>query len=118
MSSLTNEEPLVIVKVCIDIMWEVVREDCSDSHSGMVGKREAPLRHGRRGGVCERAFGAEDRDISHDWGSSSHWGSEVFASGGGDENVIGVNGNVFVEWSEKESVENFLGDLRGSGRHH
>ena len=23
-SSLTDEEPLVVVKVCVDIMWEVV----------------------------------------------------------------------------------------------
>ena len=116
-SSLTNEEPLVVVKACIDIVWEVIREDCGDSCGGVVRKGEAPLRCGRCGSVHERALGAENRDVSCDWGSGAHQGSEVFASRGGDENIVGVNGNVFVEWGKEESIEDFLGYLGGSGRH-
>ena len=35
-SSLTNEEPLVVVKACVDIVWEVVGEDCGDSRYSVV----------------------------------------------------------------------------------
>ena len=116
-SSLTDKEPLVIVKAHIDIVREVIREDCSDSCGRMVRKGEAPLCCGRSGSVHERAACAEDRDVSRNWGSSVHQGSEVLVSRGGDKNVIGVNGSVLMKWSEEESVENFLGDLGGSGRH-
>ena len=44
-------------------------------------------------------------------------GSKVFVARRGDENVIGIHGNIFVERGEEESVEDFLGDLGRSGRH-
>ena len=116
-SSLANEEPLVVVKACVDIVWEVVREDCGNSRGSVVGEGEASLcRGGRRSGL-KRAFGAEDGDVGRSRGSSSHWGSEVFASGGGDEHVVGINGDVFMKWGEEESVKDFLSYTRGSGRH-
>ena len=117
-SSLTNEEPLVIVKARIDVVWEVVRENCGNSRGSVVGKGEAPLRRGGCGSVPERALGAENGDVSCDWGSSVHRGSEVFVPRGGDEDIIRVNGNVFVKRGKEESVEDFLGYLGGSGRHH
>ena len=116
-SSLANEEPLVVVKACVDVVWEVIREDRGDSRSSVVGERETSLRCGGCRSVRKGAVGAEDRDVGCNWGSGGHWGSEVFASGGGNENIIGVNGNVLMKWSEEESVEDFLGDLGGSGRH-
>jgi hypothetical protein len=115
--SLTNEEPLVVMKAGVDIVWEVVREDCSNSRGSVVRKGEVPLRRGRYGSVHERALGAENGDIGRDWGSGVHRGSEVFASRGGNENIIGIDGNVFVKRGEEESVKDFLGYLRGSGRH-
>ena len=116
-SSLTDEEPLVIVKACVDIVWEVVRENGGNSRNGMVGKRETPLRRGGCGSVHKRTFSAKNGDVSRSWGSGGHWGSEGFTSGGGNEDIVGVDGNIFVERGEEESVENLLGDLGRSGRH-
>ena len=31
MWALTNEEPLEVVKLCVNIVWEVVRQDTCDS---------------------------------------------------------------------------------------
>ena len=116
-SSLTNEEPLVVVKSCVDVVWEVVGKDCGDSRCRVVREGEASLRRGRRGGVCEGASGTEDRDVSRARGIGGHRGSEVLAARGGDEDVVGVNGDVLVEWGKEKSVEDFLGYLRGGGRH-
>ena len=115
--SLTNEEPLVVVKAHIDVVWEVVRKDCGDGHDSVVGKGEAPLRRGGCGSILKRTLGAENGNVGCDWGSGGYRGSKVFASRGSDEDVVGVDGDVLVEWSEEESVEDFLGDARGSGRH-
>jgi hypothetical protein len=74
----------------------------------------------RRGGcrsVCERAPGAQDGDISRDWGIGVHRGSEILASGGGDEHVVGIDGDVLVKWGEEESVEYFLGYAGRRRRH-
>ena len=114
---MTNEEPLVVMKAGVDIVREVVRKDCGDSHGSMVRKGEAPLRHGRCRSVHERTLGAENGDINRDWGIGVHRGSEILVSRGGDKNIIGVDGNVFMKRGEEESVEDFLGYLRGSGRH-
>ena len=117
MSPLTNEEPLMVVKACVDIMWEVVQEDCGDGHDSVVREGEAPLRHGRSGNVHKRAFRAKNRDISRDWGGGGHQGSEILASRGGDENIVRVNGDILVKRGKEEGVEDFLGYLGGSGRH-
>ena len=114
---MTNEEPLVVVEAGVDVVREIVRKDCGDSRDGVIREGETPLHCGGCGSVCEGAFRAEYRDIGRDWGISSHRGSEVFAAGRGDEDVVGVYGDVFVEWGEEESVENFLGDLWRGGRH-
>ena len=117
MSSLANKEPLVVVKAGVDIMWEIVQKDCSDSRGSMVREREASLRHSGGGSVQERAFGAKDGDVGCGWGRSSHRGSEILATWRGDEDIIGIYSDIFVEWGEKEGVEDFLGDLGRSGRH-
>ena len=111
MSSLTDEEPLLVMQACIDIVWEVIREDGGDSRGSVVRKGEAPLGCCRRGSICKRSFGTEYRNVSRDWGSGAHRGLKVFLSRRGNENVVGVHGNVFVEWGKKEGVEDFLGDL-------
>ena len=116
-SSLANEEPLVVVKTCVDIVWEVVRENCGDGRGSVVWKGKASLRCGGSGSVCERAFSAEDGDIGRGWGGGSHRGSEVLASGRGDEHVVGIDGDVLMKRGKEESVEYFLSDLGGSGRH-
>ena len=116
-SSLANEEPLVVVKSCVDIVREVIGENGGDGCYSVVGEGETSLCRGRCGSVSQRTFGTEDGYIGcgrDTWGCRR---SEVFALRGGDENIVGVNGNVFVEWGEEESVEDFLGDLGRSGRH-
>ena len=115
--SLTNEEPLVVMEACIDVMWEVVRKDCGDSRGSVIGKGEAPLRRGGCGSVRKRALGTENGDVSCGWGGGVHWGSEVFSSRRGDKDVVGVDGNVFVERGKQESVEDFLSYVGGSGGH-
>ena len=115
--SLTNEEPLVVVKSCVDVMGEVVREDGGNSRSSVVGKGEAALRRGRYRGIHEGSSGAEDGDIGRDWGVGSCRGSEVFTPRGGDKDVVGVNGDVLVKRGEEESVEYFLGYAGRCGRH-
>ena len=114
---MTNEEPLVVMKACVDIVGEVIGEDCGDGRDGVVREREAALSRGGRGGIYKGTPGAKNRDIGCGRGTSGHRWPKVFASGGGDKYVVGVDGNVFVKWGEEEGVENFLGDLRGSGRH-
>ena len=116
-SSLTDEEPLVVVKAGVDIVGKVVRKDRSDGCDSVIGEGEAPLHRGGRGSVCEGAFGAKHGDVGRGCSGGSHRGSKVFSMRGRDEDVVGVNGDVFVEWSKEESVEDFLGNLRGSGRH-
>ena len=116
-SSLTNEEPLVVMKACVDVVREVIREDRSDSRDGVVREGETSLCRGGCGSVFKRTFGAEDGYIRRDWGICGHWRPKVFTSRGGDKDVVGVNGDILVEWSKEESVEDFLSDLRGSGRH-
>ena len=71
-SSLTYEEPLVVVKTRIDIMREVVRKDGGDSCGSVVRKREASLRRGGSGSVHERAFSAENGNVSCGWSSGGH----------------------------------------------
>jgi hypothetical protein len=83
----------------------------------VIGKGKTPLRHGRSGSVYERAFGAENGDVGHDWGTHGRRGSEVLTSGGGDEDVVGVDGDVFVKRGKEEGIEDFLSYLGGSGRH-
>ena len=116
-SSLSNEEPLVVVKSCVNIVWEVVGEDCGDSLCSVVREGEASLRRGRRGGVCEGTSGTEDRDVSRARGIGGHRGPEVFAVRGGDKDVVGVDGDILVDRGEEEGVEDFLSDLGRSGRH-
>ena len=80
MSSLTNKEPLMVVKACVDIMWEVVQEDCSNGRNSVVGEGKAPLRCSRHRFGFEGLSGAENGDISRDGGVGGHRGSEVFAT--------------------------------------
>ena len=115
--SLTNEEPLVVVKACVNIVWKVIRENGGDSRYGVVGKGEASLCRGGRGSVREGAFGTENRDVSCNRDSGTHWGSEVLVSRRGDEDIVGVDSDIFVERGKKESVEYFLSDPGRSGRH-
>ena len=114
---MANEEPLVVVKAGIDVVGEIVREDCGDGRDGMVRERKTALRVGGCGSVRQWSFGAEDGYISRGGGVCGHRGSKVFSAWGGDKDVVGVNSDVLVEWSKEESVEDFLSDLGRSGRH-
>ena len=116
MSSLTNEEPLVVMEVNVDVVREVIRKDRGDSRGSVVRKGEASLCCSGRGSVRERSLGAEDGDMSNGWKGGVHRGSKVFTSMGSNENIVGVNGNVLMKRGEEEGVEDFLGDLGGSGR--
>jgi hypothetical protein len=40
---------------------------------------------------------------------------EILSMRGSDKNIIGVDGDVLVEWGKKESVKEFVGDAGGSG---
>ena len=114
---MANEEPLVVVKAGINIVGEVIGEDRGYGCDGMVRERETALRVGRRGSVRQRSLGTEDGYIGCGWGVCGYRGSKVYAAWGGDKDVVGVDGNVFMEWREEESIEDFLGYSRGSGRH-
>ena len=116
-SSLTNKEPLVVVKACVDIVGKVVREDGGDSRYGVVGKGEASLRRGGRGSVRQGTFSTEDGYIGCGWGPRGHRGSEVFASRGSDKDIVGVDGDILVKRGKEESVEDFLGYAGRRGRH-
>ena len=83
----------------------------------MVRKGETPLHRGRSGSVRERALSAKDGDVGHGWGSDVRRGSEVLTSRGGDEDIVGVNGNVFVKQGKKEGVKHFLSYAGGCRRH-
>ena len=110
MSSLTNEEPLMVVKSGIDIMWEVIREDSHNGGNGMVREREASLCRGRDWRIGKRLSSGEDGDVSRDGRIGRHQGSKVFLSRGGHKDIIRINGDILVEWGKKESVEKFLCD--------
>jgi hypothetical protein len=117
MSSLTNEEPLVVVESGVDIVREVIGKNCGDSRNSMVGKGEASLRRGGYRSILKRASGAENRDVGHSWSSDGHRGSGVFVSRGSDEDVVGIDGDVLMERGEEEGVENLLSYSGRSGRH-
>ena len=116
-SSLANEEPLVVVEASVNVMGKVVRKDCGDSRDSVIREGEAPLRRGGCGSVFKGTSGIEDRDVGCTRIIRGHRSPEVLATGGSDEDVVGVNGNILVEWGEEESVEDFLGDLGRSERH-
>ena len=116
-SSLANEEPLVVVKACIYIMREVVRKDCGDGRGGMIRKGKTPLCCGGCGSVLERALSVENGDISRGWSSGVHQGPEVFTTRRGDKDVIRINSDVLVEWGKKEGIKDFLSYLGGGRRH-
>ena len=116
-SSLTNEEPSVVVEAGINIAREIVGKDRGNSRDGMIREGETSLRCGRYGSVRQRTSGAEDRHRGCGWGVGSHRGPEVFALGGSNEDVVGVDGDIFVERGEEESVEYFLGYTGRRGRH-
>ena len=83
----------------------------------MVREGEAPLRRGRSRSVHKGVLSTENRDIGYDWGSGCHQGSEALTPRGGDEDVVGIDGDVFVRRGEEKGVEDFLSYLRRSGRH-
>ena len=107
----------MIVETRIDVVREVIREDRGDCRDGVIRKGETPLCRSGCGSVHKRTFSTEDGYISRGWGICGHWGSKVFTLQGGDKDVIRVNGDVLMEQSKEESVEDFLSDLGGSGRH-
>jgi hypothetical protein len=108
---------LVVVKAGIYIVGEVVGKDRGYGRDGVIGERETALCGSGCGGVRQRSTGAKDGYIGRSWGVCGHRGSEIFAAWGGDKDVVGVDGDVLVEWSKEESVEDFLSYSRGSGRH-
>ena len=116
-SSLTNEEPLVVVKSCIDVVWEIIGEDGGDGRYSVVREREASLCRGGRGSIRQGMSGAEDGYIGCSRGIGSYRGSEILASGRSNEDVVGIDGNVLVERGKEEGVEDFLSDLGRSRRH-
>ena len=115
---MANEEPLVVVEAGVDIVREIVGKDGDDGRDGVIREGEASLRVGGHGSIRQRSSGVKDGYVGCGWGVSSHWGLKVFATWGGDEDVVRVDSDVLVEWSEEESVEDFLGNARGSGRHY
>ena len=115
--SLPNEEPLVVVKSRVDVMREIIREDCCNGGDRVVRERKTALCRSGHWFSNKGPSRTEDRDVGRDGCVSSHWGSEVFSSGRCDEDVIGVNGDIFVEWGEEESIKKFLRNLWQSGRH-
>ena len=116
-SSLANKEPLMVVEVRVDVVREVIRKDGGDGRGGVVRKGEASLCRGGCRSFLEGSFSAEDRNVSRDRCGRGHRGSEVLASRGGDEYVVGINGDVFVKRGEEEGIGDFLSDSRRSGRH-
>ena len=50
-SSLANEEPLGVVELCVDVMWEVIWQYCCDGSNSVVGEGKTPLCHGGDGGI-------------------------------------------------------------------
>ena len=116
-SSLANEEPLVVVEAGVDIMREIVGKDCGDSRDGVIREGKTSLCRGGRGRVRKGTSGAEDRDVSRAWGIGGHRGSKVFTSWRSDEDVVGIHGDILVERGEEEGIEDFLSDLGGGRRH-
>ena len=55
--------------------------------------------------------------MSRSEGISGYRGLVVFSMRRGNVNIIGVDGDIVVERSKKEGVEQFLGNVGGSGGH-
>ena len=83
----------------------------------MVRERKTPLRRGESRSVLERTFRAKDGDVGRDWSGGGHRGSEVLSMRGSDEDVVGVDGDIFVERGKEEGVKDFLGYAGGRRRH-
>ena len=72
----------MVVEASIDIMREVVGEDCGYGRNGMVREGETPLCRSRCGSVRQRASSVEDGYIGRGWGIGGCRGSEVFSRRG------------------------------------
>ena len=107
----------MVVKMCIDIVWEVIREDHSYGRDSMVGEGKASLCCDGSRSVHKRAFGTENGDVCCYGSTGGHWRSEILALGRGDKDVIGVHSDILMEWGEEEGIENFLSYMGRSGRH-
>ena len=114
---MADEEPLMVVKAGVDIVREVIRKDCGDSRDSMVREGKTPLRRGGSRSIRKRTFCAEDGDVGRGWSGGSHRGSKVLSARGSDEDVVGVDGDIFVERGEEEGVENFLSYTGRCRRH-
>ena len=117
-SSLTNEEPLRVVQSGVDIMREVVRKDCRNGSNCVIGEGKTFLHcggywFGGKGSPC-----AKNGDVGRDRGASSHWGSEILLLRRGDEDIVGVNGDIFMKGGEEESIKQLACNLGQSRRHH
>ena len=116
-SSLSNEEPLVVMEVCVNVVGKVVREDCRNGGNCMIRERKTPLCCGRYWGIFQRSSRRQNRDVCRYRGISSHQGSIILSAWRGNVDVVRVDGDIVVEWGEEEGVEQFLGNARRSGRH-
>ena len=114
---MANEEPLVVVEAGVDIVREVVGEDRGNGRYGVIREGEVSLCCGGYGSVGEKAFGAKDRDIGRDRGIGGYRGSGVFVTRRGDEDIVGVDGDVLMKWGKEKGVKDLLSNSRGSGRH-
>ena len=83
----------------------------------MIRDGKTALGHSGHRSVIQGSSRGENRDVSCHGGVNGHWGSKVFLSGRGDEDVIRVYSDIFMERSEEEGVKEFSSDLRRSGGH-
>ena len=68
----------------------------------MVREGEAALCRGGRGRALEGTLVGEDGNVGRGGTSDIHRRSKVFTARGGDEDIVGVDCDVVVEWGEKE----------------
>ena len=112
MSSLANEEPLGVMKACVDIVGKVIGQNGCNGSDHMIRDGETSLCRSRNRGIGKGVSCTQNRDIGCGGRSHGHRGSEVFSSWGSDKNIIRVDGDILVKRREEESVEKFLGDTR------
>ena len=95
----------MVVKSGVNVVREVVGKDSGDGSYSMIGKREASLCRSRDWRSGERLTSSKNRHISRSGGVGGHWGSVVFSMRRGHIDIVGVNGDIVMEWSKKEGIE-------------
>jgi hypothetical protein len=89
--TLADEEPLEVVKACVNSVWKVVGEYVLNGFDSMRWKGECTLHGNGHGGTSQQSVRAEDCDLcQYNQGSGRRWNGRRGGNGRGYDDVVVV----------------------------